>query len=139
MICYIDSSVVLRVLKGQSDAWKEWGRWEKAYSSAILRVECRRFIDRMRVQEGWNDDVVARAGAQLRSLERVLGRIRLTVAVMERAAMPMPTVIKTLDALHIASASLLRERRYPQLVFVTHDQQQEKAARALGFDCASTS
>ena len=135
---YIDSSVALRVLRGQKDAWKEWGRWEKAYCSTLLRVECRRFVDRTRLENNWSDDDIAAAGTQLRKLERVLTKVRLSMAVMERASAPMPTIIKTLDAIHIASASLLRERLQPQLVFVTHDQQQAKAARALGFDCAGT-
>jgi predicted nucleic acid-binding protein len=135
---YIDSSVALRVLRGQKDAWKEWGLWEKAYCSTLLRVECRRFVDRMRLENNWSDDDIATAGTQLRKLERVLTKVRLTLAVMERASAPMPTIIKTLDAIHIATASLLRERLQPELVFVTHDQQQTKAARALGFDCAGT-
>ena len=135
---YIDSSVALRILRGQKDAWKDWGRWEKAYSSMLIRVECRRFVDRMRLEHGWNDDDIADAGVQLRRLERVLTKVRLTAAVMERAAMPMPTIIKTLDAIHIATAGLIRARLQPGLIFVTHDQQQAKAARALGFDCAET-
>jgi predicted nucleic acid-binding protein len=135
---YVDSSVILRVLKGQKDAWKDWGRWEKAYCSTILRIECRRFIDRMRLENGWRDDDVAVAGVQLRRLERVLTWVRLSGAIMDRAALPMPTVIKTLDAIHIATASLVRERLQPTLVFVTHDQQQAKAARSLAFDCAES-
>jgi predicted nucleic acid-binding protein len=135
MNVYVDTSVILRVLRGQKDAWKQWGRWEKAYSSALLRIECRRFIDRMRLEYQWNDDDIAEAGVQLRRLERVLSRVRLSAAVMERAAAPMPTVIKTLDAIHIGTASLVRERLQPHLVFVTHDQQQARAARALGFEC----
>lgn len=135
---YIDSSVVLRVLRGQKDAWKEWGRWEKAYSSTLIRVECRRFIDRMRFEYGWNDDDIADAGVQLRRMERVITKVRLSAAVMERAAAPMPTIVKTLDAMHIATAGLVLERLQPDLIFVTHDQQQAKAARALGFDCAET-
>jgi hypothetical protein len=46
----------------------------------------------------------------------------------------MPTAVKTLDAIHLASALLLRERRTPALVFATHDPQQLRAARALGFE-----
>lgn len=135
---YIDSSVVLRVLRGQKDAWKDWGRWEKAYCSTLLRVECRRFIDRMRLENNWTDDDIAAAGTQLRKIERVFTKVRLSIAVMERASAPMPTIIKTLDAIHIATASLVRERLQPHLIFVTHDQQQAKAARALGFECPET-
>ena len=132
---YIDTSVVLRVLRGQKDAWKEWGRWQKAYSSTLIRVEGRRFIDRMRLEHDWSDDDIANAGVQLRRLERVITKVRLSANVMERAAAPMPTIIKTLDAIHIATASLVRERLHPNLVFVTHDRQQGRAARALGFGC----
>lgn len=138
MTCYIDSSVVLRVLRGQKDAWKEWGRWDKAYSSTLIRVECRRFIDRMRLEHNWSDDDIALAGTQLRRLERVINRVRLSAALIERASGPMPTIINTLDAIHIATASALRERLQPHLVFVTHDQQQTRAALALGFDCVGT-
>jgi hypothetical protein len=104
----------------------------------LIRVECRRFIDRMRLEYGWNDDDIANAGVQLRRMERVITKVRLSAAVMERAAAPMPTIVKTLDAMHIATASLVRERLQPDLIFVTHDQQQARAARALGFDCSET-
>jgi predicted nucleic acid-binding protein len=132
---YVDSSVILRVLKGQKDSWKGWGKWERAYCSTILRIECRRFVDRMRLEHGWSDDDVAASGVQLRRLDRVLTKVRLSGAVMERAGSPMPTIVKTLDAIHIATAGLVRERLQPQLVFVTHDRQQANAVRALAFDC----
>jgi hypothetical protein len=47
----------------------------------------------------------------------------------------MPTVVKTLDAIHLASAAAMRERRGTDLLFATHDAQQGTAARALGFSC----
>ncbi len=47
----------------------------------------------------------------------------------------MPTVVKTLDAIHLASALLFREGRGEALVFATHDSQQATAAEALGFTC----
>ena len=136
---YLDSSVILRVLKGQKDAWAGWGKWEKAYSTTLIRVECRRLIDRMRLEFHWDDNDIAQAGIQLRRLERLISKARLSAAIMERAALPMPTIVKTLDAIHIATASLIRERLQPDLIFVTHDQQQARAARALGFDCAEDS
>jgi len=40
-----------------------------------------------------------------------------------------------IDALHLASALLWRERRAAELLFATHDPRQARAARALGFDC----
>jgi hypothetical protein len=88
----------------------------------------------MRIEAQWTDEDVADAGTQLRKLERVLARVRLTAAVLERASLPMPTIVKTPDAIHIASASLIRERTQSNLLFVTHDPQQGRAARALGFE-----
>ncbi len=43
------------------------------------------------------------------------------------------TIVKTLDAIHRASAILIRERRGIELLFSTHDAQQAIAARALNF------
>ncbi len=135
MIVYLDSSVVLRILLGQKNSWSGWGRWEKAYSSILLNVECRRVVDRLRLESILNDHGVAHVGTEIRRLDRVISRIALTRLVTERASMTMPTVVKTLDAIHLASAVLLRERRHPDLTFVTHDIQQATCARAYGFDC----
>lgn len=49
--------------------------------------------------------------------------------------MPMATAVRTLDAIHLASALLFRERKGTAIVFATHDAQQATAARALGFAC----
>ena len=71
-------------------------------------------------------------------MERSIGWIGLTKPVLRRASMPMPTVVKTLDAVHLASALLFQEDRGEPLVFATHDAQQATAARALGFECVGS-
>ena len=133
MIAYVDTSVVLRHLLGQQKAL-DWTNWRAAYSSEILGVEVRRVIDRLRLGSALDDDGVAQAQQTLTRLERSIGLISLTRAVLRRAALPMPTVVKTLDAIHLASALLFQERRGDSLIFATHDFQQATAARALGFD-----
>ena len=45
----------------------------------------------------------------------------------------MPTAVKTLDAIHLASALLLAEQRESDVMFGTYDRRQGTAARALGF------
>ena len=133
MIVYLDSSVVLRPLLAQPGQLKSWGTWTAAYSSEILGVECRRAIDRLRL-EGLYDDVhVAQAMEQLSQIERTIRRIRLSRSVIHEASKTMPTIVKTLDAIHLASAILIRERQAIELRFATHDAQQAIAARALGF------
>ncbi len=135
MTVYLDASAVLRVLLRQPKPLASWGRWEAAYSSELLGVEARRVIDRLRLEAALDDDGLADAHHDLARIERAIGTIRLTRPVLHRAALPMPAVVKTLDAIHLASALLLRERRAPSLTFATHDPQQARAARTLGFEC----
>ena len=135
MIVYLDTSTVLRVVLAQGEVLSDFGRWERAYSSELLGVEARRVIDRLRVQAVLNDHELADVHHDLTRIERAIGAIPLTRPVLHRAGLPMPTAVKTLDAIHLASALLLRERRTASLTFATHDPQQLRAARALGFEC----
>lgn len=134
MIVYLDTSTVLRVVLAQGERLPGFGRWERAYSSELLGLEMRRVLDRLRLESALDDLGLAAAQQETAKLERAINRMRLDRAVLRRAAMPMPTVVKTLDALHLATALLLQERRGLDLVFATHDAQQAVAARALGFE-----
>jgi predicted nucleic acid-binding protein len=135
VIVYLDTSVLLRVLLGQQPVLAEWGSWERAYTSELAGVEARRVIDRLRLDGTLDDDGVVVAQEQLARLEAGVGWIHLTRVVLRRASLPMATAVKTLDALHLASALLFQERRAVSLIFATHDVQQAGAARALGFTC----
>jgi hypothetical protein len=53
--------------------------------------------------------------------------------VLARASQPLPTPVGTLDAIHLATALLWRERGGPELVMTTHDVALGVAARACGF------
>jgi predicted nucleic acid-binding protein len=133
MIVYLDSSVVLRPLFAQPDRLRSWGTWTAAYSSELLGVECRRAIDRLRLEGIYDDGQVAEANQRLVHIERTITRIRISHPIIHEASRTMPTVVKTLDAIHLASAVMLRDRRHIDLQFSTHDVQQAVAARALGF------
>lgn len=52
--------------------------------------------------------------------------------MLARAAQPMPTELSTLDAIHLATALLWRERATAELVMATHDAALGTAARAFG-------
>ncbi len=133
MIVYVDTSVVLRVVLGQPGLIEDVDAWEAAYSSELAGVESRRAIDRLRLQSALDDDGVAHAHEQLGQIEKALGWIRLTPPVLRRAGQPMAVALRTLDALHLSSALMLREQRDVSLVFATHDARQGLAARANGF------
>ena len=133
MIVYLDSSVVLRPLLGQPGRLQSWGKWTAAYSSELLGIECRRAIDRLRLERLYDDEQTAKATEELMRIERTIKRIRLSRSIVQGASKTMPTVVKTLDAIHLSSAIAIRERRAVELLFATHDTQQAIAARALGF------
>ena len=59
MIVYLDTSVVLRVLLGESNPIDLWGKWDKAYSSSVWRVEALRTVDRLRLTHDITDTEVA--------------------------------------------------------------------------------
>lgn len=133
MTGYVDTSVILRVLLRQGGALESWGRWSAVYASEMLKVEARRVIDRLRLGGLLDDEGVAQAHEELARIEAAVHFVRLSQPILDRASGPMPTVLRTLDALHVASALLLREGRERELVFATHEDQQSRAARALGF------
>ena len=139
MIVYLDTSVLLRVLFGQAPVWEGWARWGEAWTSELTGLEARRSIDRLRLESALDDGGVAQANWALRRIERGLGSIRLTRPVLRRAAQPMATIVKTLDGIHLASALLFAERRNAYPTFVTHDDRQAVAARALGFEVSGAS
>ena len=57
--------------------------------------------------------------------------IELDATVLSRALQPFPTPARTLDALHLASASFLRERGAEVLV-ATYDERMARAAEGIG-------
>ena len=59
--------------------------------------------------------------------------VPVTTGVLERAAQPFPTLIGSLDAIHLASALAVADQ-YDGLIFLTHDRGLALAARAMGFE-----
>lgn len=131
MTVYVDSSVVLRVVLGEPKPLREWSRITAAVASEIVRVECLRVIDRLRMTGVMGDRELARRRATALEILSAFELVRVNRAVLDRAAEPFPTLIRTLDAVHLASALLVRERD-PALQFATHDAELATAARAVG-------
>jgi predicted nucleic acid-binding protein len=131
MRVYFDSSVVLRVVLGEKGRLREWSRTSEAVTSEITRVECLRALDRLRLSGGLPERELARRRATALTVLSGIGTVRLNRAVLDRAAEPFPIHVRTLDALHIASA-LLVHSRLPALRFATHDVDLAQAAAAEG-------
>lgn len=132
MDAYVDSSVLLRVILGEPGRLESWARIDRAVSSELLRLECLRTIDRARIRLGLTDDVVARyRGAVIEACE-ALTFVPLDGAVLARASEPFPTLLGSLDAIHLASAILVRDQ-FEGLILTTHDAELALAGHAEGF------
>jgi predicted nucleic acid-binding protein len=131
---FLDSSVVVRIVLREPDPLVNWNEWEEACCSAILDVEARRVIERLRLQKEYDDVRAASAHAELEAIELSPDRIGPTPEILRRAAGQMGVIVKTLDAIHLATALVRQDEIGSPLLFATHDRGQAVAARALGFE-----
>jgi predicted nucleic acid-binding protein len=133
MIAYVDASVVLRLVLGQPSALAEWSLVDEGVTSALTQVECLRTLDRLRIVEHISDEDLAIRREAVFGLLATLSVVDVASAVLDRAAQPLPTALGTLDAIHLATAQLWRERTASAaLTMATHDAALATAARSLG-------
>jgi uncharacterized protein len=133
VIAYVDSSVLLRLVLGQSGALREWRAIETAVASALVEVECLRTLDRLRLRAGVSDRELATRREAVFEVLRRFQVVEVGRPILARAALPLPTALGTLDAIHLATAALWRESQGTELTVATHDEALATAARASGF------
>ena len=130
----VDTSVVLRMLLGEEDPVDCWGKWQRAYVSALVRTEFFRTVDRLRLGGELGDEDRVLLHRNFEIFWNTCYRIPISEAVLSRAEEPFPTVLGTLDALHLASLLLVRQSEGVELILLTHDLQLGRAALACGVD-----
>ncbi len=138
MMVYVDTSVVLRVLFREPNPLTIWGKWKKAYSSALWRIEALRIVDRLRLTQEISDTEVADLVRDIQTTHETFAIHPLTNQVFQRASETFPTVVGTLDAIHLATALSIREIQKVDFL-LTHDSQLGTAARSLGFEVMGVS
>jgi predicted nucleic acid-binding protein len=137
MTVYLDTSVILRILFREGNPVSVWKKWDKAYSSALWRVEALRTTDRLRLTQEITDIEVAALVREIQVIDDTLAICAIDEKILQRAGETFPTVVGTLDAIHLASA--LRIREFDALdALLTHDLQLATAARSLGFTVIGT-
>ena len=132
MIVYLDSSFVIRRLLGVGKPAEFWGKWEKAYASALMRTECFRIANNLRLAGKLDDAGRARLGAWIETVCNAVTQIPLTDNVMKRAAEAYPVEIGTLQALHLATMQELESVHGVKCVLASDDDGLVQAAKALG-------
>lgn len=132
MIVYLDSSFVIRRLLGVGKPAEFWGKWEKAYASVLMRTECYRIANNLRLRGKLDDAGRARLGAWIETVCNAVTQIPLTDNVMKRAAEAYPVEIGTLQALHLATMQELEAVRGIKCVLASDDDGLVQAANSLG-------
>ncbi|HYT64887.1 MAG TPA: type II toxin-antitoxin system VapC family toxin [Vicinamibacterales bacterium] len=134
MIAYIDTSALLRIVLREPGALEELRSYDALVSSELIGVESARTIDRLRLHGSLTTE---EAAIRLRTVNEWLEAIDLVLLrppVLSRASEPMPMPLGTLDALHLATALIWRDRMGPLPTMATHDTALGLAAQAFGFD-----
>lgn len=121
---YLDTSVALAHLLAE-DRHAADGLWtENLVSSRLLEYEL------------WNRlharGLVKSHGEALRALLTRLAFLELSPAVLARAMEAFPVAVRTLDALHLASAEFLRQQKQA-VEIASYDGRLLLAARKMGF------
>ena len=134
MIAFVDTSVVLRfVLEGDISLHQAFAATVTACSE-LLWIESMRVAQRFRLDGGLDDKNLAEAVSRIAACYSSFRVYLLDEEIKQTAAGPFPTVIGTLDALHLACARRAA-RHYPgeTLLVFSYDRQMNLCAQALGF------
>ena len=119
---YLDASAAVKLVVSEPES----ASVRRFVAGQVTRVSSRVLaVELMRA--------VARASPdsldQARSLLEVMEFVELDVEIAERAARLAPVGLRSLDAIHLASAFVLGDELD---AFITYDARQANAARALG-------
>lgn len=129
---YLDSSVPLRKLLRQPDAIPDLTKWE-FFASQLVDVEVRRTLLRHYSERLLTAESLSRRLQEWQVFREAIDLVPISAAIVSRAAEPFPTLIKTLDAIHLATALVWARQTQESLVVLTHDRPLGIAASACGF------
>lgn len=133
MRAYLDTSALLRLVLREAGAL-DLKAFDAFTSSEIIATESRRTIDRLRLQGALTVEEAASRNAAVAEWLEAVDLVLLRAPVLDRAAQPLPTPLGTLDAIHLATMLVWRERMGSALTVATHDTALAIAARSFGFE-----
>lgn len=125
---YLDTSVLLAQLLAEDRIPPDALWTETLIASRLLEYETWVRLN------AWG--LASTHGEAARALLGRVALLELAPPVLARALSPFPSPVRTLDALHLASAEFLREQRQ-DLSLATYDERMASAARAMGIPLAA--
>ena len=126
----------MRVVLKSSGTLPEWSSIDKGVTSALLRVEACRTLDRLLHDQRLDTAEYSFKLAEVDGILDELTIVPIDDGVLELACGRLPVRLATLDMIHLSSALdyLSRKSLQPSaLSFATHDVALANAARAAGF------
>jgi hypothetical protein len=121
---YLDSSAILKLMVPEAESpavHAALGAWPDLVSSRLAMVECSRALERV--------SAPPRVRARAAQVFGVITLVRLDDVVMRLAEEVGPRGLRTLDAIHLATALSLGDMPG---AFVTYDDRLAAAAKSLG-------
>lgn len=133
---YFDTSTYLKIFVNESGSAqvRKLIKKHRILSSAILSVECFSALSRKKHARELKDREFDALANKIRESLAYIESIRLTDEVLIKAEqVVVSSPVRSLDALHIASALIFQQALQIPLPFVTSDHRQLEAAQAHGF------
>jgi predicted nucleic acid-binding protein len=121
-VIYLDTSALVKLVvrEPESDALRDYYTEHPAAATSMLtRTELRRAVRRVR------PDLLAEGDELL----RIVAPVAVTGALLDTAGALLPETLRSLDAIHLASALVIRSELE---AFVSYDTRLLEAAQALG-------
>lgn len=139
VFAYFDTSAWLKlyVREEGGDEARDLAKRHHLFSSGILLTEAFSALRRKREARELGDAVLRMLIRTMREDVSAVEIIHAGAEVLARSQeVVLATPVRTLDAIHIASALVVQNRAELSLTFVTSDRKQSDAARALGLATA---
>lgn len=132
MTAYLDSSVILGILLGQKSPPPAWEGHSTLVASVLVEVECLRTLDRIHSSGDLDEKAYLEKCSGLHKFLSAVHLVPLEPPVIRRASGAFPGPLRSLDALHLATAILYQDGNGESLTFLTHDKGLAKVAAAMG-------
>ena len=135
MTAYLDSSVLLRHILLGEEPIRHALEFPRVVSSELIEIECRRVLHRCRLAGELTDEALTVARERLDEVLAGIDLLEVSRQIKQRAMAPFPVNVRTLDALHVATALMVGEDAGGVALF-SHDEGMNRCARSLGITAA---
>ena len=135
MVAYLDASVLLRHILLGEEPIRHALEFPRVVSSELIEIECRRVLHRCRLAGELTDEALTVARERLDEVLAGIDLLEMSRQIKQRAMGPFPVNVRTLDALHVATALMVGEDA-GGVALVSHDEGMNRCARSLGINAA---